>query len=74
MKFNKSADSDFWYVAYDSDFHAGKIIILNDHVYFESRGFSTYTAIDLLQISNKIDDIEKQYGIDTTSTFTSNSL
>ena len=72
MKFNKSAESDHYYVGFDSDLFAGNIVKLKSrNGYIFKSHLCYFDETDLDQISAKIKELDKQLGIDTTSTFTS---
>jgi len=76
MKFNKSAESDLWYVGDDYDRSIGRIIrtFLEydcEQYLFEPNGLYFLSDSSLDQISAKIKELNRESGIDTTSTFTS---
>ena len=74
MKFNKSAESDFWYVGDEFDRHLGKII---KNEFYRSYSFAPSILISSLPeqhiepILAKIKELNRESGIDTISTFTS---
>lgn len=77
MKFNKSAESDyFWYVGDEHGYHYGKIIKskLGLGYCFEQSNLSNpLTEKHLEKILTKVKELNRESGIDTTSTFKSNS-
>lgn len=74
MKFNKSAESAFWYVGFDNDNAAGKIEVFRDQIVFESGlYYRRLTTKEMREITEFMENIERESGIDTTSTFKSNS-
>ena len=76
MKFNKSAESDFWYVEGDDGLCIGRIKQYENSArfIFEPTGLMSDINFDqMMKIANFLKKLEKEHGIDTTSTFTSNS-
>jgi len=74
MKFNKSAESDFWYVDCDGDL-LGVVRRYRDGIgyFFDQNHLVVCSTNQMKKIAEFMESIEKQSGIDTTSTFTSNS-
>jgi len=72
MKFNKSAESDFWYVGDEDDTHMGTIRQEKGILKFQSSIFCRkLTTKEMFEIAGFMLTQEKELGIDTTSTFTS---
>ena len=72
MKFNKSTESDFYYVGFNDDIAAGKIITFSGKFY--PCDYRSFHAYELIEIANFIDKLNLESCIDTASTFTSNSV
>jgi len=73
MKFNKSAESDFYYVGDDQNNAVGKILtIFFKGCFFQPRDNHTLSTKQMSEIFDFMIHLEKDLGIDTASTFTSN--
>lgn len=73
MKFNKSAESDFWYVEQElSGRCLGKVqkSIYGFYVFLPNQGYG-FGEKECLDLNKFIKNINKQLGIYTTSAFTS---
>lgn len=73
MKFNKSEESDYYYVEGDDGNVHGKIILDGNYIYFDQGLAKKSNSKELKIISDFMTGLEFAFSIDTTSTFTSNS-
>lgn len=72
MKFNKSEESDKWYVGFDNDRAAGVIYKMSHGFHFDQLNHIVLSAQFMRPIVEFMEELERQHDISTTSTFTSN--
>ncbi len=76
MKFNKSAESDHYYVEREDGDPLGiirKSSFVNGYHFEQNRMHVTY-SMEMKDITKFMLKLERESGIDTTSTFTTNNI